>query len=308
MKKLDKLFEHSKRIKIDDNSKFVIMSDCHRGSGDNHDNFVKNQNIFNSALRHYYNKNYTYIELGDGDEMWEVSDYKEIINEHLNSFKEIKRFNDDGRLIMIYGNHDIVKKSDNVLNKTFATYYSSSIKEEKELLKDLQVYESLVLDYKDKEIFLLHGHQVDFLNSNMWQLSRFLVRHIWKRFEIIGINDPTSAAKSYSVTKSVEKKLQNWSIKNNKMVIAGHTHRPIFPQNGEGLYFNDGSCVHPNGITCLEIENGNITLVKWSFNTNEDDVLSIKRSILAGEEPIDNFFSNITKDSVNSPYRFTNSF
>lgn len=290
MKKLDKIFKNSKRIKIDDNSKFVIMSDCHRGSGDSHDNFIKNQNIFNSALRHYYYKNFTYIELGDGDDMWEVSNYKEIVNEHLNSFKEIKRFNDAGKLIMLFGNHDIAKKNNKFLNKTFDTYYNSSVKEEEDLLKDLQVYESLVLDYKTREIFMLHGHQVDFLNSTLWRLSRFLVRHIWKRLEVIGLKDPTSAAKSYSVTKTVEKKLQKWSIKNNKMVIAGHTHRPIFPQSGEGLYFNDGSCIHPNGITCLEIENGKISLVKWSFYTNDEDFLSIERTVLAGDDPIDNFF------------------
>ncbi len=34
----------------------IIMSDCHRGSGDNYDNFLKNQNIFESALLHYYHK------------------------------------------------------------------------------------------------------------------------------------------------------------------------------------------------------------------------------------------------------------
>lgn len=290
MKKLDKLFKHSKKIKIDDNSKFVIMSDCHRGSGDNYDNFIKNQNIFNSALRHYYNHNFTYIELGDGDDMWEVSNYKDIVDEHLESFKEIKKFNDANRLIMIYGNHDMAKSNSSVLNKTFATYYNKSLKEEKELLKDLKVYESLVVNYYDREIFMIHGHQVSFLNSTLWRLSRFLVRHVWKKFEHIGIKDPTSAAKNYSATKKVEKKLQNWSIKNNKIVIAGHTHRPIFPQNGEGLYFNDGSCIHPNGITCLEIENGNITLVRWFFYTNDDDVLSIKRMVLAGSEPIENFF------------------
>lgn len=290
MKKLDKLFNNSQILKIDDNSKLLIMSDCHRGSGDNYDNFMKNQNIFNSALRHYYNENFTYIELGDGDDMWEVSNYKEIVNEHLDSFIEMKKFNDSGRLIMLNGNHDIAKKSEEILDKTFATYYDKSTKEEKELLKDLQVYETLIINYKEKEIFLLHGHQVDFLNSTLWKLSRFLVRNIWRKLEFIGIKDPTGAGRNYSTSKRVEKKLQKWSIKNNKIVIAGHTHRPIFPQDGDGLYFNDGSCVHPNGITCLEIENGNITLVRWFLYTNEEEVLSIKRTVLAGSESINNFF------------------
>lgn len=290
MKKLDNLFKTSKKIKIDDNSKFVIMSDCHRGSGDNYDNFIKNQNIFNSALRHYYSNDFTYIELGDGDDMWEVTDYKKIVNEHLDSFKEIKKFNDAERLIMLYGNHDMAKKNPLILNKTFATHYNEQSKKEEDLLKDLQVYESLILNYKNREIFLLHGHQVDLLNSTFWRLSRFLVRHIWKRIELIGIKDPTSAARNYKVSKIVEKKLQKWSIKNDRIVIAGHTHRPIFPQNNEGLYFNDGSCVHPNGITCIEIEDGNITLVKWFFSTNKNNLLTVKRTILAGSQSIEKFF------------------
>lgn len=292
MKKLDKLFKQSKTIKINDSSKFVIMSDCHRGSGDNYDNFIRNQNIFNSALRHYYKNGFTYIELGDGDEMWEVTNYKKIVDEHLDSFKEMKKFNDDNRLIMIFGNHDMEKKKKDVFNSIFSTYYNQALQKEEDLLKNLQIYESLVLNYKNREIFMLHGHQVDFLNSTLWKLSRFLVRHIWKRLELILIKDPTSAARNYNVTKTVEKKLQTWSIKNNKIVIAGHTHRPIFPQSDESLYFNDGSCIHPNGITGLEILNGNIALIRWSFYTNEDDLLSVKRTILAGPLALEKFFKS----------------
>lgn len=292
MKKLDRLFKKAKRIEIDDDSKFIIMSDCHRGSGDNYDNFTKNQNIFNSALRHYYKKGFTYVELGDGDDMWEVSNYKEIVDNHLESFKEIKMFNDRGKLIMLYGNHDMAKKSKNVLNKTFTTYYDESAKEEKELLKDLQVYEALVLNYKDRDIFMLHGHQVDFLNSTLWRLSRFLVRNVWRKLEFIGIKDPTSAAKNYAVSKKVEKKLQKWSQDNDTIVIAGHTHRPIFPENRESLYFNDGSCVHPNGITCLEIEKGKITLARWFLNSNKEDVISVKRRVIASGKSIKKFFKN----------------
>lgn len=290
MNKLDRLFKKAKQLEIDDDSKFIIMSDCHRGSGDNYDNFTKNQNVFNSALRHYYKEGFTYVELGDGDDMWEVADYKEIVDNHLESFNEIKKYNDSGRLIMLYGNHDMVKKNEDVLNATFASYYDKSSKEEKELLKDVQVYEALVLKYKDRDIFLLHGHQVDFLNSSLWRLSRLLVRYVWRKLEFIGIKDPTSAAKNYAVSKVVEKKLQQWSRNNDKIVIAGHTHRPIFPENGESLYFNDGSCVHPNGITCLEIEKGKIVLVRWFLNANKNDVISVKKRVLAGPESIDNFF------------------
>lgn len=289
-KKLNKIFKKSRRILIDNSTKLAIMSDCHRGAGDNYDNFVKNQNIFERALLYYYNHGFTYIELGDGDDMWEIKNYKDIVEVHLDIFKKIKEFYDSDRLIMIYGNHDMSKKSPIVLEKYFYKYYDKLTKKEEVLLEGLIVYESLVLNYKNHDIFLIHGHQVDFLNGSLWQLSKFLVRYIWRTLEHIGLKDPTGAARSYQDRTKIEKKLTKWSIQNNKILIAGHTHRAIFPKIGESLYFNDGSCIHPNGITCLEIENGYITLVKWEFKINENEQLSIKRNVLEGSELIISFF------------------
>jgi len=288
--KLNKIYKNSPRLLIDNNDKLVIMSDCHRGRGDNFDNFIKNKKIYEAALHYYYKNNFTYIELGDGDEMWEVKDYKDIIEVHLDTFTLLKKFHDSNRLIMIYGNHDMIKKTPAVLEKYFYKYYDEKTKQEKSLLDNLIVYESLVLKYKKYDIFLIHGHQIDFLNSTLWHLSQFLVRYIWRTLEHILIKDPTSAAKNYQVTKSIEKKLEKWSNKNNKIIIAGHTHRAIFPKIGQSLYFNDGSCIHPNGITCLEISNGDITLVKWESKITKEKLISVGRKVLAGPESIVKFF------------------
>lgn len=289
MNKLDKIYKKSRRMEINDDTKIVIMSDCHRGSGNNDDNFRKNQNIYDSALQYYFNNGYTYIELGDGDEMWEVENYNEIIEEHIDSFKELKKFNDNGRLIMIYGNHDLMKKNPLIMEKYFYEYEDKVTKEKKELLTGLDVFDSLILQYKNHDIFLVHGHQVDILNSTLWPISRFLVRHVWSNIELVGIKDPTNAAKNYQVKNNIEKKLQKWSKKNNKILIAGHTHRPIFPKSGDSSYFNDGSCIHPNGITCIEIEHGRITLVKWSLDVNSENQIVVKRFVLEGNELIENF-------------------
>ena len=140
-KKLDKIFKNSKRLFMDDSTKLAIMSDCHRGSGDNYDNFVKNQNLFKAALQYYYAKGFTYVELGDGDDMWEVKDYENIIEVHLEAFKQLKKFNNSGRLIMIYGNHDMVKKSPAVLEQYFYKYYNTITKQEEPMLDSLIVYE-----------------------------------------------------------------------------------------------------------------------------------------------------------------------
>lgn len=289
-KQLDKIYTQSKRLQITSNDRIVIMSDCHRGTGDKFDNFLKNKNIYLGALRHYYYRGFYYIELGDGDDMWEVKRYQDIIEENLSVFKMLKKFKDDNHLIMIYGNHDIIKRYPSILKKYFYTYFDNLLGEKRDLLNDMTVYESIVLEYKDKELFLLHGHQVDFFNSKLWLLSRFFVRNVWRKLEAFGIKDPTNAAKKYSVSKNVEKKLQKYSNEKNKLLIAGHTHRPIMPQIKESLYFNDGSCIHPNGITCLEIEDGCITLVKWEYSINKKKNINIKRVILGNPTPIDLYF------------------
>ncbi len=53
---------------------------------------------------------YTYIELGDGDELWENRKLSDIINEYSGIFWLLGVFFAEGRLRFILGNHDIVKK------------------------------------------------------------------------------------------------------------------------------------------------------------------------------------------------------
>ena len=186
---------------------------------------------------------------------------------------------------MIYGNHDICKKS-----KQFIKKYFEGNKEKDILLKELTIRESVILNYLEHEIFLIHGHQVDFLNSTLWRLSRFAVRYIWRILEQLGIKDPTGPIKNHKITRKVDKKLNKWSKKNKKIVIAGHTHKPIYPKIGDGMYFNDGACIHPDGISCLEIENGKITLVKWFYQIKENKLV-VERKKLLKEQNILSFFN-----------------
>ena len=77
-KKLDQAYEKALCLPIDKRSRIVLMSDCHRGVGNWGDNFLKNRSIYAAALAYYYQKDYTYIELGDGDELWENRSFEAI--------------------------------------------------------------------------------------------------------------------------------------------------------------------------------------------------------------------------------------
>ena len=67
--RLSEVFESSEKIPFDDSSKFILFSDCHRGDNSWTDDFAQNQNIFFHALNFYYDGGFTYIEVGDGDEL-----------------------------------------------------------------------------------------------------------------------------------------------------------------------------------------------------------------------------------------------
>ena len=292
-RRLTKVFQNSEEIVIDTNSKIVLISDCHRGDGNWGDNFFKNQNIYFAALNYYYSKNYVYIELGDGDELWENRSMENIKVTHSDAFWLMSKFYQEKRFFMLYGNHDDVKKKPSFAKKNLSSYYDERTKKNVPLFPDIKIYEGLVLKIQNTmhKIFLVHGHQADFLNYNLILLSRFLVRYLWRPAELIGIKDPTSASKNRIKKEKVEQRLTEWAAKNNQILIAGHTHRPAFPNTEKSLYFNDGSCVHPRCITAIEIENASITLVKWTIKTKQDRTLFVERVILEGPVPLVEFYN-----------------
>lgn len=267
VKRLNTAFANAPVLPVYTHSKFVLFSDCHRGIGNSNDNFLKNQHLYFAALTYYDNKGYTYIELGDGDELWENTNINQIKEIHSNVFWLFSILYKKNHFFMLYGNHDMIKKC--------SSFQS-----------DFPIYEGLILEdcYSHNLIYLTHGHQADVFNSTFWKLSRFLTRFIWKPLEQFGVIAPTSPAKNYSVKKKTEKRLEQWANEHNTTLITGHTHRPIL-DSVNTHYFNTGSSVHPRCITCIEIQNNALYLVKWSMETREDLSLYVARTVLSG--PVD---------------------
>lgn len=292
IERISKVYEAAKIIPYDCNSKFVIMSDCHRGIGNWGDNFLPNQHLFWAALNYYYEYKFTYIELGDGDELWENRDMKDIVQVHSNIFWLMSKFYKKNRLYMIYGNHDREKKNESLFQIDCIDYYCDEKRKFCDLFPGINIYEGIILSDKNNanEIFLIHGNQGDFINDRAWMLGRFLVRYFWRELELFGVKNPIKSGGDYNKKNKVEQRLMKWSEKENKMIIAGHTHRPSFPKVGEIMYFNDGSCVEPKCITAIEIDNGKISLIKWSMMTKKDRTLYVEREVLGGPVSIEDFF------------------
>lgn len=287
--RLDRAYRNAQRIAFDDNSKIILFSDCHRGDNSFADDFANNRNIYFHALKHYYNEGFSYCELGDGDELWENLSFNAILDAHKNVYLLMKQFHDAGRLHMIWGNHDMVYRNPEYVEKHLSTYFDPKIGEDVELFCDLKYHEGMVLTHttSGQELFLCHGHQADWWNYLFWKWSRFLVRILWKPLNVMGIADPTSPAKNYKELIKIERRTKKWIVDNNNLItIAGHTHRPRFPEPGDIAFFNDGSCIHPRSITGLEIENGSISLIKWEIATTDGGTLKIVRVLLEGPTPL----------------------
>lgn len=287
--RLSRAYESAKKITFDDDSKFVLFSDCHRGDNSFADDFANNRNIYFHALSFYYKQGFQYCELGDGDELWENIYFESIFEAHKNIYKLLRKFHLEGKLHMIWGNHDMVYKDPAYVRENLSSYFEPIDGESKELFEDITYHEGIVLKHSEtqQEIFLTHGHQGDWWNYTFWRWSRFLVRVLWKPLQVWGIADPTSPAKNYKELIKVERRIKKWILQQDLLItIVGHTHRPRFPEPGDIPFFNDGSCVHPRSITGMEIEKGKISLIKWQIATTEDGTLRVVRILLEGPQKL----------------------
>ncbi|MBQ0787641.1 MAG: metallophosphoesterase family protein, partial [Oceanihabitans sp.] len=264
-KRLDKAYKEAKILDFDNDSKFILFSDCHRGDNSFADDFANNRNIYFHALKNYYAEGFSYAEIGDGDELWENLSFTPILEAHKNVYLLMKLFHEQERLHMIWGNHDMVYRDPKYVEKNLSTYFDEKIGKDVKLFCGIKYHEGIILKHTEtnQEVFLTHGHQADWWNYTFWKWSRFLVRALWKPLNVMGIADPTSPAKNYKELIKVERRTKKWITENNNLItVVGHTHRPRFPEPGDIAFFNDGSCVHPRSITGIEIENGAISLIK----------------------------------------------
>jgi UDP-2,3-diacylglucosamine pyrophosphatase LpxH len=114
-------------------------------------------------------------------------------------------------------------------------------------------------------------------------MSRFIVRYIWKRLQLMDFAGITSQVGHSWKQGKIERTIIEWVQARWQIVICGHTHRPMFAAWGAPPYFNTGSCVSPGYITGLEVQNGEIVPVKWSARSEvgQGGPRRIERELLA---------------------------
>lgn len=251
----------------------IIFSDQHKGNRDRADDFAGNEFNYLSALDYYKQQNFSFINLGDSEELWKYST-DEVLPNNEKAFAAEAAFQPHN-YYKTFGNHDIIWKnkidSERLLKKYFAM--------------PLPVYEGIliktIIGTETLTIFCTHGHQGDKMSDNNG-FSTWIVAHIWapvQRYLKINVNTPS---KDDSLRNKHNKLMHEWSSnRKNLLLITGHTHKPVFASgiyavkpshkiegsdggNLKPSYFNTGCCCFNDGdITGIEIADGHIRLIKW---------------------------------------------
>ncbi|UCF70856.1 MAG: serine/threonine protein phosphatase, partial [candidate division WOR-3 bacterium] len=191
--RLSEVFASAEVIPFNNSSKFIFLSDCHRGDNSWADDLAHNQMLLWYALKRYLDDGFTYFEVGDGDELWENSNFDDIREAHSHLFWLMSEFHEDGRLYLIWGNHNNDWRKDDTVRAKLYEYYDEREVEIKPLFNGIRVHEGLVLRHEDSghKIFVVHGHQGDLMSDRLWHMARFCVRHVWRHLQMFGVNDLT---------------------------------------------------------------------------------------------------------------------
>jgi len=246
--------QNIKHLSLSEAEPLILMSDMHRGDGTSSDDFAHNSLLYKCALTYYLENNFTYIELGDAEELWENQSFDQIYITHSSIYEILARFHDPDpsktRYIKIWGNHDLKWRSDPAPLQ--------------QLFPGITLYEAVILD---NHILMVHGHQADPKCSGFWaNVSKFFVGGIWPWMQRLGIKDPTRAANNPGRANSTDQKLHQRAVKNGQgiqTVIAGHTHRPVY----RNLSLTEMKLLD-SGIEITLGQDGKpeFTLIKWSHS------------------------------------------
>jgi hypothetical protein len=302
-----------------DSGRFIILSDEHKGAKDLADDFRNTETNFMNALQHYYDEGFTFINLGDCEELWETTPSK-VVEKNRRTLLEEARFLASDRYHRIYGNHDLEWHYE--LQRTLFLKPIFGPK--------LSINQGLLLQttYKDRKysIFLAHGHQGD-QRSDGNAFSKWFVAAIWtpiQRFLEIQVD---RISDSFELVDKHNILMYEWSVTQPDLLfVSGHTHKPVFAsldhidrltrqleiaktENNVQLvnsikeeiekrqkeyagkqlvktmakptYFNTGCCCYPDGdLTGIEIDAGFIRLVKWKAGKEKSTRVVLEESPL----------------------------
>lgn len=282
--------------------KFVVLSDQHKGARDAADDFLPCEKNYVAALDYYFKNNFTLVGLGDCEELWEnkpidvLRSYRDDLLLELNFLK-------DDRFVKIFGNHDLEwsfkvpqslflkkrygkqlriyeglllnmeynnqifsifmahghqgdQRSDgNAFSKWFVAAIWTPVQRFLEI-KTNTLSDSFEL--VDKHNIMMYEWSAE--QKNLLFISGHTHKPVFASLDHIErINVALEKARSNNNFDLVTK-LETELAKRKEEYAGKQFHKTMVIPS----YFNSGCCCFSDGdITGIEIENGEIRLVKW---------------------------------------------
>lgn len=285
-----------------DKGKFVIVSDQHKGGRDFADDFRLSEKNYLAALDHYYEQKFTLISAGDSEELWENTPPQVIEKNRLVLLEEAKFLVDD-RYYRLFGNHDLEWKYDFPRNIYLKPIFGEKLKVvEGVVLKTNhnQKEYSILVTHGHQGDQKSDGNPFStWVVAAIWTpIQRFLeisINTTSDSFELVDKHNimmyewsatqkdllfisghthkPVFASLDHIERLNHQLKLAE---QQNNIQLADQIRQELYSRKVEYAgkqfhktmtkpsYFNTGCCCFADGdITCIEIEDGAIRLVKW---------------------------------------------
>jgi hypothetical protein len=212
------------RRELEPGGRYVIFSDQHRGARNGADDFESAEEAYTAALRWYFEHGYTLIVLGDAEELWQEPPAA-VVRAYRECLALEAEFHRAGRYLRVWGNHDDDWAAPRAVRKHLQPVYGGA---------PLDTFESLAFAVRDGgrelgTLLLLHGHQGSFKSDRWSGVARWLVRHLYRPFQRLTGRSLDTPSKNTHLRQAQNEALYAWSAARERVVlIAGHTHRPVF--------------------------------------------------------------------------------
>lgn len=204
-----------------ESARLVIFSDHHRGQRDDADDFRRCERAYHAALGYYLEMGYTLITLGDVEELWECRP-KCVVEAYKYSLELEAEFYKDKRYVRIVGNHD-----DEWESARSVKYYLGRF------FQGIAVPQGLRYNVKSGteavgKLFMVHGHQGTTWSDRHKNAAKFAVRWGWRPIQRLFNIRLTTPARDFALRGKHDLAMIRWAEGHKVVLIAGHTHRPVF--------------------------------------------------------------------------------
>jgi UDP-2,3-diacylglucosamine pyrophosphatase LpxH len=283
--------------------KFIIFSDQHKGGRNGADDFVLAEHNYMAALEYYNSNDFSLVCLGDCEELWENTLTK-VKDSYPKTFEAEKKFIKRKSFVKVLGNHDLYWGNDpfawwqlkkiygeevkvyeglvltlNIRGRPFRIFCThghqgdaqsdgnwfskffvarvwapfqaylrinpntAAYNNEKKSLHNEIMYEWSAVQ-KDTLLITGHTHQPVFVSMTH-------IERLYKELQAAKLDN--NHAELMHVEKEIRKREKEFAA----VAVDYLTMKPS--------YFNSGCCCFIDGdITGIEIEDGNIRLIKWT--------------------------------------------